>query len=81
MHRKHDLKLLLVIVSVSLSWPAFASLVTQPAAPSIYAVEILPDPTFKPRVYAAYRNLIEQDVAAYGMRDCCQRCARSECLL
>ena len=67
MHQEHFLTTVFLLISVSLYWPAFAGLVNQPAAPSIYAVDIVVDPTFKPRVYAAARTTIEQDVLYWGI--------------
>ena len=50
MHQMHVLPSVFVLMSVSLSWPAFAGVVNQLAAPSIYAVDIMVDPAFQPRL-------------------------------
>ena len=78
MHRAFALTAALVLVSIALTHSASAALITQPAAPSIYAVDIVSDSTFQPRVYASCHQYIGQDVPIAGVPDCCRNSAKAE---
>ena len=67
MHQEHIFTSVLVFTSVTLSWPVYAGLVSEPAAPSIYAVDIVVDPTFQPRVYVAACVCMKQDVGQWHL--------------